>query len=632
MDNYASPTHHVADLLEPFSFVKSPECDGTVYRLGGFVQAIRDHGDVVFVDLRDQGHFLQVVAAPDLNSLCFEPLKHLKPESSLTITGTLRRRPEETENPLDALGYIELVAREIEVHNVSAPLPYPVHDDSAVHDAVKLRHRSLQMRKAGGLLDRLKFRSRFSHAFRNALVNSGYTEVETPILFKSTPEGARDFLVPSRLNTSRYYALVQSPQMLKQLLMMGGLDRYFQFSRCFRDEDLRADRQPEFTQIDLEASFCGTADFRKEIARALQSALSNSMPADKIRDDLLTLTQNDQATIAEMTFEKAVNRFGSDAPDLRFELPLYDGAACLQETRLEAFRRLLSKGASLRFLCLPAKRGELSRNFLDTLPGMAQEWGGLGLAWLRKQGDGTWQGPIAKFLSAEELESLEQVVLQDEEFPFTPQDLGPGTMLFFSCHQTAKVVTSTLGSLRTRIAHELQLPLKKWALTWVTDFPLFERDPDTKTLKSAHHPFTAPQPQWTAHLLSLQNLRNVAAEDILRITSTGYDLVLNGREIGGGSARIHTRKLQEHVFRLFGQSDEKIQEHFGFFLEALDLGAPPHCGMAFGLDRLIALLCEHESIRDVMAFPKSGSGQCLMSDAPGGAEGTQLRELGLVAI
>jgi aspartyl-tRNA synthetase len=489
----------VADLLTSYSFREDPVFGDPPpsFQCAGFVHAVRDHGEVVFIDLRDDDTLIQVVAAPDLTPASFQVAKGLRPESTVTVDGYLRRRPPDTQNPADPLGSIELVATRLVVHALAQALPYPVHEDEDVHEAIRLRYRYLQLRKSKGLRHDLVFRSHFVHALKSGLLNQGFIDVETPVLFKSTPEGARDFIVPSRQNGQTFYALVQSPQMLKQLLMVGGVPRYVQLCKCFRDEDMRADRQPEFTQLDMEAAFTTPAQLRACVERALRQSLGsallplmrqeNSEPTDDLHAFLV-----DENPLRVLSHQTAMERYGTDAPDLRFDLPLHDGATALAQTGLQTFQQLLSKGAPLRYLCLPSGAGELSRNFLDTLPGFAQEHGGQGLAWLRKQSDGSWQGPIAKFLTPDEFNALEHVVLSDPLHSADPSMLAPGAMLFFSCHMNPKIVFSTLGALRLRIARELNLRRRKWSLLWVSDFPMFEWDGVSKSLSCAHHPFTLP--------------------------------------------------------------------------------------------------------------------------------------------
>lgn len=632
---FTEVSDRVENLLAEFSFLENPDFGNSPphFRFAGFVHSVRDHGDVVFIDLRDGDALVQVVSAPDLTPASFQAAKTLRAESTLSVEGYLRCRPADTQNPAEPLGTIELVAERLIIHALAHPMPYPVHDDDEVHESTRLRYRYLQLRKSKGLRQDLMFRSKFVNALKSGLVDAGFIDVETPVLFKSTPEGARDFIVPSRQNSQTFYALVQSPQMLKQLLMVGGLPRYVQLCKCFRDEDMRADRQPEFTQLDMEAAFTTPAQLRACVESALRRSLELALFPKLRRENLepsgdLHALVIDQSPLRVIKHQMAMERYGSDAPDLRFDLPLYDGAGALAETSLQTFRHLLSKGAPLRFLCLPAGSGELSRNFLDTLPGFAQDHGGQGLAWLRKQPDGTWQGPIAKFFSAGELQALQNIVLTDELHPVAPEDFGAGAMLFFSCHSNPKVVFGTLGALRLKIARELGLRKRQWSLFWVDDFPMFEWDSAARRLSCAHHPFTLPDPETARALLEAPE-RLGDPTFALECRSTGFDLVLNGREIGGGSARIFRADLQESVFRILGKSEEDIREQFGFFIEALKFGAPPHCGMALGIDRLVSLLLEKESIRDVMAFPKSGAGQCLMSGAPSQVERTQLRELGI---
>jgi len=575
---------------------------GQEVSLCGWVHKRRDHGGVIFVDLRDREGLVQVVFDPDRPEV-FRNAESVRSEYVLAVRGRVRPRPPGTENRERATGAIEVLGTELEVLSSSETPPFQLdeyHQDAS--EEVRLRYRYLDLRRPE-MLERLRLRSRVTRALRRFLDDHGFLDIETPILTKSTPEGARDYLVPSRTHPGQFFALPQSPQLFKQLLMMSGMDRYYQIARCFRDEDLRADRQPEFTQLDIEVSFMdedGLMGLMEEMIRTLFREVSG----DELPNPL-----------PRMTYAEAVRRFGTDRPDVRCPLELVDVGDLMQEVDFKVFagpaKDPQGRVAALR---LPAG-GELTRKEIDEYTKLVAIYGAKGLAyikvneWATKGRDGL-QSPILKFLPDAAVDGI-----------MARTGAVDGDLIFFGADK-AKVVNEALGALRVRLGQDRGLMAEGWHPLWIVDFPMFERDEQggaTGRWAAIHHPFTAPKEE---HIPLLET-------DPAACLSRAYDMVLNGREIGGGSIRIHRSDLQSHIFRLLNISDAQAEDRFGFLLQALKFGAPPHGGIAFGLDRLVMLMAGAESIRDVMAFPKTQSAACPLTAAPSEVDETQLRDLGL---
>ncbi len=558
----------------------------------GWVDGRRDHGGVVFVDLRDRSGILQVVFNPEENRAAHDAAGAIRGEYVIAARGTVRQRPPETLNPNLATGEVEVMADEVRILNESETPPFMIEDGTGVGEATRLKYRYLDLRRPE-MQEKLMFRHRLTKAIRDYLDGAGYVEVETPILTKSTPEGARDYLVPSRVNLGNFFALPQSPQLFKQLLMVAGLDRYFQIVKCFRDEDLRADRQPEFTQVDIEASFVTPEQIYALVEGLLEAAFAVS------GIEIST-------PFPRLTYADAIGRYGIDRPDTRFGLELADVTEILRTAELRVFREAAEKGGLIKALAIP-EGSRLSRKDLDTLPDEVAQFGAKGIAWARITEEG-WQSPIAKFLTEEHRKQVEQAT-----------GAGVGSVVMFSADK-AKVVNDSLAHLRVTLAERLgMIPQGKNSLLWVTDFPLFEYSEEEKRAVAIHHPFTAPRDEDLEHLES----------DPLSVRSRAYDVVWNGTELGGGSIRIHRMDVQQRVFEQLGIGEEEARSKFGFLLDALSYGAPPHGGIALGLDRLAMLLSGGSSIRDVIAFPKTQRAVCSMTEAPSEVSPRQLRELGL---
>ena len=571
---------------------------GSDVTLMGWVHRRRDHGGVIFLDLRDRYGITQVVLDPAVDGSAHKSGDNLRNEWVIAIRGKVSQRPEGMENDLMPTGKVEVMVSHLKVLGTSGVPPFPINDSSDAGDSLRLRYRYLDIRRPE-LQSHLLERARFVSAFRRGLEEVQFVEVETPFLYKSTPEGAREFLVPSRTHPGQFYALPQSPQLFKQLLMVGGVDRYYQVVRCFRDEDLRADRQPEFTQIDCEMSFVERDDVLVTFEKVVRQAVAAFDHGDDARV---------KAPYPRMSYATAMADYGCDKPDLRFDLTLVDVTDLVQKTELRVFAEAVGTGGIVNAIRVPGGE-DLSRKDLDALTDVARSHGAGGMAWAKKSaGDGpeSWASPIAKFLKPEVIHAIEERLA-----------VVPGDLLLFGAG-SYDITKASLAAFRCRLGEMRGLiDEKELRFAWITDFPLFEKDNRTGRLKALHHPFTKPLPEDMAKLES----------DPLNVRAAAYDLVLNGNEVAGGSIRIHDAELQKKTFAALGLTDEEAQEKFGFLMEALSYGAPPHGGIAFGLDRLVMCLLGTDAIRDVIAFPKTQKGGCLMTGSPGKAEPEQLRDL-----
>lgn len=566
---------------------------GETVTLNGWVATYRDHGGVIFVDLRDRSGLTQLVFSPERDVNLLKLAESLRPEDVIEVDGKVSPRPEGTVNTNLDTGDIEVEVSRMDILNRSKTPPFEVRDDLKVGEETRLRYRYIDLRRPS-MQKAMMLRHRVSKLMRDYFDGQGFLEIETPYLTKSTPEGARDFLVPCRMNPGSFYALPQSPQLFKQLFMVAGFDRYFQIVRCFRDEDLRANRQPEFTQLDLEMSFVKESDIFE---------LVDGLFAELFRE---ILSVEIATPFPRLTYHDAMERFGSDSPDLRFGMELVELAEVAQETDFRVFKNVLDKGGRVKGICVPGGAA-LSRKELDDLTARMIDYGAKGLAWVKVEG-GKLKSPIAKFFNEKaSVRLIEKMSASDGDVVFMVADV-----------QT--VVFAALGALRGIMAERYDLiDNGEFKPLWVVDFPLFERNPETNHPDAMHHPFTSPRPEDVQYL----------DDDPCRVLARAYDIVLNGQELGSGSIRIHSTELQEKIFSILGISREEAQEKFGFLLEALCFGAPPHAGIALGLDRLIMILAGLDSIRDVIAFPKTQKGMCLLTGAPTEVTGTQLKELGL---
>ncbi|WP_287587830.1 MULTISPECIES: aspartate--tRNA ligase [Mogibacterium] len=562
--------------------------------LNGWVAKARSLGSLVFVDIRDKSGITQVTFNEDIPEDLLERAKSLRSEYVIGVTGAVKARA--SRNAKLPTGDVEVFANDLVIYSEADTPPIYIRDDDNVDENLRLKYRYLDLRK-NKMQHNLTFRHKLTKLARDYFDENGFTEVETPMLIKPTPEGARDYLVPSRVNQGSFYALPQSPQMFKQLLMVSGADRYFQIVKCFRDEDLRADRQPEFTQIDLEMSFADSEDvmtmqegFLKRVMKELKGV-------------------NLKAPFPRLTYAEAMERYGSDKPDTRFEIELNKLNDIFEGSEFKVFRDALAAGGDIRGISVPGGAAEFSRKKIDKLTEEAKHYGAKGLLWIKVEEAG-YASSASKFLSTEELDKVRERCRSNV-----------GDIIFIVSAAT-KVVFDTLGWLRRKIASQLGLlDDNKFNFLWVVDFPMFEEDEDGN-LKAMHHPFTQPK------LDELDKLDG----DILSLNADAYDIVLNGVELGGGSIRIHDRQLQDKMFQVLGLGEEERMEKFGFFIEAFKYGAPPHAGLAYGLDRMVMLLLGESSIREVIAFPKNANAECPVSGAPGKADKVQLEELGLAIV
>ncbi len=561
--------------------------------LFGWVATRRDHGGVMFVDLRDREGITQLVFNPETNEKIHELAKDLRSEYVLGIRGKVDPRPQGMTNPKLPTGEIEVKVMDFELFNRSKTPPFPIEDEMDVNEDVRLKHRYLDLRRPR-MQKNITIRHQVMQAARQYLDTQGFLEIETPMLAKSTPEGARDYLVPSRIYPGKFFALPQSPQLFKQLLMVSGFERYMQITKCFRDEDLRADRQPEFTQIDLEMSFVS----REDVIQMMEGLVKSIWKRAKG----ITL----ETPFPRLSYQESMDRFGLDAPDTRFGLELQNITEIFKSTQFKVFANIVAKGGMIKAIRIE-KGAEFSRSEIDEMEKQAAIYGAKGLAWIKVLVN-EWQSPIVKFFSEEEKQNLKNKLGMKE-----------GDLVVFVADKP-KIVNDALGNLREFLGKKLHLiDESKLNFVWVIDFPMFDEDEAEKRLVAVHHPFTSAKPEDLSLLDS----------EPLKAKANAYDLVLNGNEIGGGSIRIHAMEVQRKVFNLLGIGDEEAREKFGFLLDALDFGAPPHGGIAFGLDRIVMLLTGTDSIRDVIAFPKTQKAVCPMTEAPSEVSAKQLLELGI---
>ncbi|MGM0830513.1 MAG: aspartate--tRNA ligase [Bacillota bacterium] len=567
---------------------------GEKITIKGWVQKRRDLGGLIFIDLRDREGIVQVVFNPDLSGEALALAEKIRNEYVLSVTGTVVARGEGTVNPNLKTGKVEIHVEEVQIINEAKTPPFMIDDQMEVSDDVRLKYRYVDLRRPA-MMETLRMRHNVTTSFRNFLNENGFLDVETPILTKSTPEGARDYLVPSRVHQGEFYALPQSPQIFKQLLMVSGFDRYYQIARCFRDEDLRADRQPEFTQIDMEMSFMDT----EQIISLVEDMMK------KLMTDVKDL--NVQLPFQRMTYDDAMSRYGSDKPDTRFGLELIDVSEIVKESGFKVFAGAVASGGQVKLINVKGGASQYSRKDIDGLTEFVARFGAKGLAWLKVEEEGL-KGPISKFVTEEDASQIS-----------ASANAESGDLLLFVADKKS-VVADALGALRLKLGKELKLiDETKFNFLWVTDWPLLEFDEGENRYYAAHHPFTMPVRE------DLERFET----DPSSVRAEAYDLVLNGYELGGGSLRIYERDIQEKMFKVLGFSKEEAVKQFGFLLEAFEYGTPPHGGIALGLDRLVMLLAGRTNLRDTIAFPKTASASCVLTDAPGEVSEAQLKELSL---
>ena len=592
---------HLGDFKRDYFCGELTEANiGDEVKLLGWAESVRDHGGVIFINLRDKEGIVQIVIDPSLSpEEAYKKAKKVRTEYVLAVRGRVQRRPAGTENPKIPTGNIEVIVDELRILNTCDILPFPIEDEIDVKEEVRLKYRYLDIRRPS-MLKKLIIRHEVYQATREYLAGKGFLEIETPMLTKSTPEGARDFLVPSRLEKGKFYALPQSPQLFKQILMVGGIERYFQIVKCFRDEDLRKDRQPEFTQIDFEISFVDEED-----VIAISEGLIHYLWKKVLGIEL-------KLPFPRMSYKEAIERYGTDKPDLRYGLELIDVSDIAREVEFKVFRSAVENGGLVKGINIKGG-AKFSRKEIDELTKEAINFGAKGMAWIKLE-NGKVSSPILKFFTEEQKNKL-----------FERMEAEDGDLLIFIADDY-ETTHRVLGFLRKLVAEKLDIiPEGEWKFTWVVDFPLVEWDEEEGRLVALHHPFTSPKDEDIDRIDEAINNKDIA----LTFKSKAYDLVLNGEEIGGGSIRIHRPDIQKKMFELLGISDEEAEEKFGFLIKALKYGAPPHGGLAFGLDRILALMTNSESIREVIAFPKTQKGICPLTEAPDYVKEEQLEELGI---